>query len=61
MYNVILLLSYCSCVWQNDGDEGFWVVQDGGFILWHLFRHDRVRVHLTLLSYFMKTWCLAYY
>ena len=32
-----------------------------GFILWHLFRHDRVRVHLTLLSDFMKTWCLAYY
>ena len=31
------------------------------FILWHLFRHDRVRVHLTLLSDFMKTWCLAYF
>ncbi len=31
------------------------------FILWHLFRHDRVRVHLTLLSDFMKLWCLAYY
>ena len=40
---------------------GFWVVLGNGFILWHLFRHDRVRVHLTLLSDFMKTWYLAYF
>ena len=33
------------------------MVLGDGFILLHLFRHGRVKVHLTLLSGFTKTWC----
>ena len=36
------------------------MVLGDGFILWRLFRHGRVKTHLTLLSGFTKTWYLAY-